>query len=247
VLYGANVCSTNLAAVPGLMCTCCRCWTMLGNLDDVSQLSNAINTAREQAMQNVRTLLVCLGAGCLRRWWCVVGHVTDVGADTFPSLQSATSRPQVLSPSTKPCVCRGSRQWLAHVVPVTIRFDRTFQMICCSASAAVCCVSSKLVVVGARSVRLRFACGRGYVPHMLRSNQHLRTAQLSVAFVDHCHSIACFHCRTRHGCLWWDITCVSWESQLLRQHHPTQSSASFESYLTARFGAGMLSLERKSS
>ena len=55
VLHGAWAWSTELTAVPGLCCTCCKCWTMLPGLDDAEVLSAAINNARDKAMERAKS------------------------------------------------------------------------------------------------------------------------------------------------------------------------------------------------
>lgn len=65
VLYGASCFSTNLTAIPGLRCMCGRCYTILTNLDDVQALSNAINTSRQKAMQEVETYKRAPGAAAI--------------------------------------------------------------------------------------------------------------------------------------------------------------------------------------
>lgn len=65
VLYGARCWSSELTAAPGIRCNCCRCFTILTNLDDVSQLSSAIETAREKALQQAAAVKQGAGAAAL--------------------------------------------------------------------------------------------------------------------------------------------------------------------------------------
>mgnify|MGYP006902754951 CR=1 FL=1 len=65
VLYGATCMSSELTAIPGLRCFCCRCFTILTNLDDVQALSNAINSSRAKAMQEVEQYKRAPGAAVI--------------------------------------------------------------------------------------------------------------------------------------------------------------------------------------